>query len=177
MKIDVRGATVEAIQGDITRENVDAIVNAANESLAPGGGVCGAIHRAGGPAIAEECRALGGCETGDAKITTGGNLPARHVIHAVGPVYHGGSQGEAKLLASCYERSLDVLAENGLTSIAFPAISCGIFGYPLEEAAKIAVNSVRNHLEVGGKITLVRFVLFDDKTLHVFENALSQGSS
>lgn len=165
---------IEIVQGDITREHVDAIVNAANSRLAGGGGVDGAIHRAGGPAIMAECRALGGCETGDAKITTGGNLPAKHVIHAVGPVYHGGDKGEPELLACCYRRSLEVAVENGLKSIAFSAISCGVYGYPIPEAARIALSTVKQFVESNTQIELVRFVLFSDDILRVFRDAAAE---
>ena len=157
---------VEVVRGDITRERVDAIVNAANSSLLGGGGVDGAIHRAGGPAILEECRLLGGCETGDATATTGGNLPARWVIHTVGPVWRGGDHGERELLASCHRRSLEVAAELGARSVAFPAISCGIYGFPVEEAAPIAVGAARGH-----SLDLVRFVLFNDEFYEVFAAA------
>ena len=164
----INNTRIEIVQGDITKEHVDAIVNAANSRLAGGGGVDGAIHRAGGPAIIAECRTLGGCDTGDAKITTGGNLPAKHVIHAVGPVYHGGAQDEAKLLASCYRRSLEVALENKIESIAFAAISCGIYGYPIPEAARIAITTVKTFVESHPQIELVRFVLFNDDILTTF---------
>jgi O-acetyl-ADP-ribose deacetylase len=154
---------VEVVRGDITAQRVDAIVNAANSSLLGGGGVDGAIHRAGGPAILEECRLLGGCETGDAKATGGGNLPARWVIHTVGPVWRGGSQGEEELLASCHRRALDVARELGARSVAFPAISTGVYGYPVELAAPVAVGAVRGH-----DLDVVRFVLFGDEAYDAF---------
>jgi O-acetyl-ADP-ribose deacetylase (regulator of RNase III) len=161
-------APVEVIRGDITRQRVDAIVNAANNSLLGGGGVDGAIHRAGGPEILAECRTLGGCETGDAKATTAGRLPARWVIHTVGPVWHGGDRGERDLLASAYRRSLEVAGELGARTIAFPAISCGVYGFPIELAAPIAVESVRDH-----SLELVRFVLFNDDTYDAFARAVN----
>ena len=157
---------IEAVRGDITAADVDAIVNAANTSLLGGGGVDGAIHRAGGPSILAECRSLGGCATGDAKATTAGDLPARWVIHAVGPVWRGGDSGEAELLASCHRRALEVAGELGARSIAFPAISCGIYGYPPELAAAVAVGAVRGH-----ELELVRFVLFGDDTYEAFARA------
>jgi O-acetyl-ADP-ribose deacetylase len=162
---------VEAVRGDITTQEVDAIVNAANSTLLGGGGVDGAIHRAGGPAILEQCRRLGGCETGDAKATTGGRLSARWVIHTVGPVWDGGAYGEAEQLASCHRRSLEVARELGARTVAFPAISCGLYGYPPELAAEIAVGAVRDH-----GLDLVRFVLFGDDVYDVFRQAVSSAS-
>lgn len=174
MELTVGRARIEVVQGDLTLEKVDAIVNAANKSLLGGGGVDGAIHRAGGPAILAECRKLHGCDTGDAKITTGGNLKAEYVIHTVGPVYRGGTQGEAELLASCHRRSLEVALENGLETIAFPAISCGVYGYPIPEAARIAVGTVKEFLDTHVGIDLVRFVLFGPEVYRHFENALKE---
>lgn len=165
---------IEATQGDITRESVDAIVNAANKSLLGGGGVDGAIHRAGGPAILAECRTLGGCDTGNAKITTAGNMPAKHVIHTVGPVYRDGKHGEPGLLASCFRRSLEVAVENKLKSVAFPAISCGVYGYPIPEAARIAVQTVADFAASHEGIELVRFVLFSRDVFQAFESALAE---
>ena len=163
---------IEVVQGDLTKETVDAIVNAANTSLLGGGGVDGAIHRAGGPAILDECRTLGGCATGDAKITTGGNLPAKHVIHTVGPVYRDGQHGEPGLLESCYRRSLEVAVENGVKTLAFPAISCGVYGYPLEDAARIAIDTVAQFLGENDRVEHVRFVMFTDDAYEAFRQAL-----
>jgi O-acetyl-ADP-ribose deacetylase (regulator of RNase III) len=163
---------IELVQGDITKQPVDAIVNAANSSLLGGGGVDGAIHRSGGPAILEECRRLGGCETGDAKATSAGDLPARHVIHTVGPVWRGGDQGEAELLASCHRRSLEIAAELGSRTVAFPAISTGVYGYPVEHAARVALETTHNELDRHPQIDDVRFVLFSDEHLHAFQQHL-----
>lgn len=170
--LNVGDACIEVVFGNITTENVDAIVNAANSSLRGGGGVDGAIHSAGGPKILEECRRLGGCETGDAKITTAGNMPARFVIHTVGPVYRDGSAGEAELLASCFRRSVEVAEEHELRSLAFPAVSCGVYGYPILQAAPIAIETVRAALEGARTVKLARFVLFSEADYRTFEGAL-----
>jgi O-acetyl-ADP-ribose deacetylase len=163
---------MELVQGDITTVAVDAIVNAANTSLLGGGGVDGAIHRAGGPAILAECRRLGGCETGDAKATTAGDLPARFVIHAVGPVWHGGDHGEDDLLASAHRRSVEVAAGLGCASIAFPAISTGVYGFPVERAAPIALRAARD-AAAGTTVKRLVFVLFSTGDLEVYRSALA----
>ena len=162
---------IEAVRGDITTEEVDAIVNAANQSLMGGGGVDGAIHRAAGPELAAECRTLGGCPTGDAKATAGYRLPARWVIHTVGPRWKGGTTGEEELLASCYRRSLEVADELGARSVAFPAISAGVYGWPLDDAARQAVTAVRS--TPVEHVQAVLFVLYGNEALHAFETALA----
>jgi len=174
MERKIGKAVIELKQGDITREAVDAIVNAANSSLLGGGGVDGAIHRAGGPAILEQCRQLGGCEPGDAKITTGGKLPAKYVIHTVGPVWHGGEQREPEILASAYRRSLEVASSKGLRTVAFPSISTGAYGYPIRQAAQVALSTVANYLKSHQDIARGTFVLFSQHDLIVYETALKE---
>jgi len=164
---------IEAIQGDITQEDVDAIVNAANTSLLGGGGVDGAIHDAAGDELLKACRKIGGCPTGEARITPGFRLVARHVIHTVGPVWGGGTRGEATLLRGCYERSLALAVEHGLRSIAFPSISTGAYRYPLDRAARIAVDTARAHAASPAPLALVRFVCFSPRDLTVYEELLS----
>jgi O-acetyl-ADP-ribose deacetylase (regulator of RNase III) len=164
---------IALVEGDITRHAADAIVNAANSSLLGGGGVDGAIHRAGGPAILAECRLLGGCATGDAKATTAGDLPARYVIHTVGPVWRGGSHGEMELLASCHRRSLEVAAELGCGSVAFPAVSTGVYGYPLDKAARVATRTTAETLAELPQIELVTFVLFGRDAHDAFARELA----
>ena len=164
---------LKLVQGDITKEPVDAIVNAANNRLLGGGGVDGAIHRAAGPQLLEECRTLGGCETGDAKLTRGYNLKAGHVIHTVGPVYKGGTRGEAEKLASCYRRSLEIASDRGLRSLAFPAISCGVYGFPIRDASRIAIRTVAAYCAEHPEVEEVRFVLFSDQDLAAYEKAFA----
>lgn len=165
-------ASMRALQVDITTLEVDAIVNAANSSLLGGGGVDGAIHRAAGPQLLEECRQLRGCNTGDAKLTKGYRLPARHVIHTVGPVWRGGDNGEADLLASCYRRAMAIASSNAFISIALPSISTGIYGYPIERAARIAVATVGECLEEVSSVTNVLFCCFSLADLRVYERVL-----
>jgi O-acetyl-ADP-ribose deacetylase len=165
---------IAVVQGDITRQRVDAIVNAANERLLGGGGVDGAIHRAAGPELKEECRKIGGCPTGEARITNGYKLAARYVIHTVGPVWQGGDRGEPQKLAACYRNSLQLAAENGVRTIAFPGISTGVYGYPLEDATRVAITSVRDCLAEFPVIEEVRFVTFGDQATEVAERTLTE---
>ena len=165
---------LEAIQANIVTLKVDAIVNAANTTLLGGGGVDGAIHRAAGPELLAECRALNGCPTGQAKITRGYRLPAQHVIHTVGPVWHGGKHREAELLASCYVSSLRLATEHRLKTIAFPAISCGVYGYPLEDAVKIAVRECANFLAAGAALEKIIFACFDRQMLELYRAELDR---
>lgn len=170
------GVDIQTVQSDITKVNdVEAIVNAANNSLLGGGGVDGAIHRAAGPELLKECRTLHGCETGEAKITGAYHLPCKYVIHTVGPIWRGGGYGEAELLENAYRNSLQLAIDNGIRSIAFPSISTGVYSYPVEQAAAIAVETVKEFCVAhAGRIDTVRFVLFDRNTLHVYERAVSE---
>jgi O-acetyl-ADP-ribose deacetylase (regulator of RNase III) len=171
MATSYAGGRIELVRGDITEQDTDAIVNAANTTLLGGGGVDGAIHRAGGPDILAACRKLGGCPTGDAKITTGGKLRARYVIHAVGPVFRYGKDGEPDLLASAYRRSLEVASANGVATVSFPSISTGAYRFPIDQASEIALSTVRDFLAAHPEIELVRFVLFSDADLASYERA------
>jgi O-acetyl-ADP-ribose deacetylase (regulator of RNase III) len=170
----MRKESIRIVEGDITEQEVDAIVNAANTSLLGGGGVDGAIHRAAGPELLAECRTLHGCPTGEAKITGGYRLPARWVIHTVGPVWHGGNELEEELLANCYRRSLEAALQNGVRSVAFPAISTGIYGFPLERATRIAVREVCAFLEKNPAIEKVLFVCFDSHTHNCYVRVLAE---
>lgn len=173
MEIRINSTTLSLIKGDITMENTDAIVNAANSRLAGGGGVDGAIHRAGGPKIMDECRKIGGCPTGSAVITTGGNLKAKYVIHTVGPVYRDGKNREAELLSSAYRKSLELAASKEIKSIALPSISTGAYGYPINEASEIALRTVIEFIKIAvAPLQIIRFVLFSDKDLKVYEETL-----
>lgn len=165
-------AELVAVQGDITAQNVDAIVNAANTSLLGGGGVDGAIHRAAGPELLAECRKLHGCATGDAKATPGFRLPAKWIFHAVGPVWHGGERDEDKLLANCYRRCLELARQHDVRSIAFPAISTGVYSFPKERAARIALETVREHVNASG-VEVVKFVCFDGEAFEIYNKLLS----
>lgn len=169
-------AVIEIIRGDLTRLSVDAVVNAANQTLLGGGGVDGAIHRAAGPGLLAECATLGGCRTGEAKITKGHRLPAKYVIHTVGPVWRGGEKGEPELLAKCYRSVLGLAVKNGISSIAFPSISTGAFGYPVEQACRIAINETREFTKTHPGIVRAVFVCFDDNTLLVYERTLREMS-
>ena len=176
-EVTIGSARIELVRGDITQQETDAIVNAANSTLLGGGGVDGAIHRAGGPAILAECRVLGGCATGDAKLTTGGALKARYVIHTVGPVFRDGRHGEPALLASAYRRSLEVASEQGIRSLAFPSISTGAYGYPIAAAARVALRTVVDSVRIRADVSLVRFVLFSAQDLQVYTDALVELST
>ena len=166
---------IEIVQGDITKQHVDAIVNAANKSLLGGGGVDGAIHRAAGPDLLKECRTLNGCDTGKAKITGGYNLPAKYVIHTPGPVWHGGKSNEPALLASCYRSCLELASEYGCKTVDFPSISTGVYHFPLEKASVIAISTIKEYLDAHPEIERVRMVCFDEKTKSYYDKALANG--
>ena len=172
MEVTINKSRIVLVQGDITTETTQAIVNAANSRLAGGGGVDGAIHAAGGPSIMAECRKIGGCPTGEAVITTGGNLKAQYVIHTVGPIYRGGTHGEEKLLSSAYRKSLELASKKGIRSVSFPSISTGAYAYPIKEAARVALKTVVDYLTDHPEVELVRFVLFGAVDLEVYEAVL-----
>ena len=176
MELKINKSTLSLVEGDITKQDTEAIVNAANKSLRGGGGVDGAIHRAGGSKILEECIKIGGCETGEAVITAGGNLKAKYVIHTVGPIYRDGHHGEPRLLENAYKNSLKLASSKSIKTIAFPSISTGAYGYPLEEAAEIALKTAITYLKEHTDMELVRFVLFGQKTLEVYERVLKRVS-
>ena len=165
---------LEVVTGDITEQPVDAVVNAANTSLLGGGGVDGAIHRTAGPELLQECRLLGGCATGNARITSGYNLPARWVLNTVGPVWKGGGHGERELLANCYRRCLELAEEPSILTIAFPAISTGVYGFPVQQTTSIAVSEVARYLEANPRIEQVSFVYFDEYTARIYDSAMAQ---
>jgi len=174
VRIEINSSILELVEGDITEQTTEAIVNAANRTLLGGGGVDGAIHKAGGPKILEECRKLGGCDPGDAKITTGGNLLTSYVIHTVGPVYRDGKHHETELLASCYRRSLELASEKGIRTIAFPSISTGAYGFPLDQASRIALQTVMGYLSTHTGIRLVRFVLYGERSFRAYAEVLDE---
>ncbi len=174
MEVKINKGILSLIEGDITKQDTEAIVNAANKSLRGGGGVDGAIHRAGGPKILEECIKIGGCETGEAVITTGGNLKARYIIHTVGPIYKDGKHGEPLLLESCYRNSLKLASSRGIKSIAFPSISTGAYGYPMEKASEIALRIAMDYLNKHTDIELIRFVLYGREAYEIYERRLKQ---
>jgi O-acetyl-ADP-ribose deacetylase len=174
MERKIDQCTIRLVEGDITLQDTEAIVNAANSGLRGGGGVDGAIHRAGGPEIMKECRKIGGCPTGEARLTTAGQLPSRFVIHAVGPVYLDGSRGEARLLAGAYRFSLELAARNGIRTIAFPSISTGAYGYPLKEASRTAIRAVLDFLDANSILREVRFVLFGKEAYESYREALEE---
>ncbi len=174
MQVNIGQSVLELVEGDITQQDTEALVNAANEQLRVGGGVDGAINRAGGPKIQEEARKIGRCPTGQAVITTGGNLKARYVIHTVGPIYKDGRQGEPELLASAYRESLKLASARGIKSLAFPSLSTGVYGYPVADAAKIALTTVKDYLAEHAEVQLVRFVLFGQPTYEAYAKALQE---
>ena len=172
MQIKIGSSLLELVEGDITKQDTEAIANAANSNLAGGGGVDGAIHRAGGPSIMDECGKIGGCPTGEARLTSGGNLMAKYVFHAVGPIYSGGANGEPELLKNAYLSCLNLASKNAVKSIAFPSISTGVYGYPIEEAARTALTTVIDYLKTHQEINLVRFVLFGSDAYSKYEKVL-----